>query len=458
MSETHLHAPGRALVVVTMMFAVTSTILSSTIVNVALPAMMREFAVGHDTLQWVSTGFLAATTATMLATAWCIESFGERGTLLLALSLFTLASIAGLLSVNATMLIGARVLQGAGAGVMQPLAMVALFRVFPPSERGRAMSLFGLGIVLAPAIGPALGGVLVDAFGWRSVFLVPLPFCLLAMPFGFRALPRNAHATPRGFDYPGALLLIPALAALFNVPVLGHRSGWLAWQTLVAAALGALLAYAFIHRELRTPHPLLDVRLFRSRSFVGAALVSLAYGVGVFGSTYLVPVLVQEVAHFSASRAGLLLLIPGIALGIAIVFGGRLSDVIGPRPIIIGALVMFALSSFLLTFAAPETGFWTLGAWLAIGRIGLGLMIPALNVAALQPFKGIEIAQASGAVNFVRMLGAAIGVNLLAILLEWRLDVYGPGAPAAFHECFAVVTLAFLIATIPASWTGKSGR
>src|SRR4051812_31927709 len=151
----HQASVPRALVVTTMMIGTVSTILAATIVNVAFPALIAEFHVGHDTVQWVAAGFLAATTATMLTTAWLVETLGERRTFVITIALFLAASIMAAISWNPGSLIAARIVQGACAGILQPLAMIVLFRVFPVNERGRAMALYGFGIVLAPAIGPA---------------------------------------------------------------------------------------------------------------------------------------------------------------------------------------------------------------------------------------------------------------------------------------------------------------
>ncbi len=168
-------AHRRAWVVATTMVGTVSTILAATIVNVAFPALIREFNIGHDSLQWVATGFLAATTTTMLATSWLVESFGQRRTFVATMAVFLAASLLGAASWNTESLIAARVLQGAAAGVMQPLSMIAVFEVFPLEERGRAMGVFGFGVVLAPAVGPALGGLLTQAFGWRAIFLLSVP-------------------------------------------------------------------------------------------------------------------------------------------------------------------------------------------------------------------------------------------------------------------------------------------
>jgi MFS transporter, DHA2 family, multidrug resistance protein len=443
-----------------MMIGTVSTILAATIVNVAFPALIAEFHVGHDTIQWVAAGFLAATTATMLTTAWLVETLGERRTFVATMALFLVASLIAAVSGNPQSLIAARILQGGCAGILQPLAMIVLFRVFPVDERGRAMALYGFGIVLAPAIGPAIGGALLDAFGWRSIFLLTVPFCIAGLALAPRALlpASSTHASLR-FDWVGVALLLGALITLLNVPVLGHREGFGQAIVIALALVGIVLAATFVGWEIRTRAPLLPVRLFRHRPFANSTIVAFAYGVGLFGTTYLVPVFAQDVAHYTAAEAGYLLLPPGIALAVAIVVGGRLTDRMPPAPIIIAGLVLFALSSLLLAFAGARTAFALIALWLVIGRIGLGMLIPALNVGAVQSLTGTELAYASSAVNFVRQLGGAVGVNLLAVLLEWRSAAIGPADPARpFHECFAVVTLAFALAIVPAWFIRKHRR
>ena len=235
------------------------------------------------------------------------------------------------------------------------------------------------------------------------------------------------------------------------MPVVGHREGFGAATSLALALGGLALAAAFVAWELHAAAPLLPIRLFRHRPLAAASIVAFAYGIGLFGTTYLVPVFAQEIAHYSATEAGYLLAPPGVALAIAIAAGGRLTDRIHPAPIVVAGLVLFALSSLLLALSGPATGFVLLALWLVIGRAGLGMLIPALNVGAVQSLAGIELAYASSAVNFVRQLGGAIGINLLAVVLEWRTGVVGVADPARpFHECFAIVTLAFALAIVPA--------
>ncbi len=452
-STAEVATTHRAWVVTTVMLGSVSTMAATTIINVAFPALLREFHVGHDSLQWIATGFLAATTSTMLATAWLVESFGQRRTFLVTLAVFLAASLLGTASWNTDALIAARVLQGAAAGIMQPLSMIALFEVFPPHRRGAAMGMFGFGVVLVPAIGPSIGGLLVESFGWRSIFLMPVPLCLAAMAMATRFLSGHVAAGPRkAFDWTGSALLAAALIAMLNVPVIGHRMGWHSAALAGIAALTAVLAAAFIAWEFRARVPLLALRLFTVRGFRAAALVSFAYGVGLFGTTYLIPVFVQDIAAYTPAEAGYLLLWPGVTLGVTIMLAGRLTDRLDPRWIVALGLAFFALSSVLFAFAGANTGFIVLALWTIIGRIGLGMIIPALNVGAVQTLAAEHIAYAASSVNFVRQLGGAIGINLLAVLLEWRLGVHAEQGKTilAFQECFWVVTIAFAAAIIPA--------
>lgn len=448
----------RAWIVATLMIGTMSTLLSATIVNVAFPALITEMHIGHDVVQWVATGFLAATTATMLGTAWALQRFGERTTYIVTLSVFLAGSLLGAFAWNADSLIFARVMQGAAAGVLQPLAMVVLFRVFPLAERGRAMGIYGFGIVLAPAIGPAIGGALVTSFGWRWIFVLSLPFCVAGIALARKTLVDHVASEPPRFDTIGFVLLVLGLICALNVPVVGHRDGWLSVELAAIAVAAIALWVAFVVWELRAPAPMLSMRLFRHRAFRSASLVALAYGGGLFGSTYLLPVFVQEIAHYSAASAGSLMFFPGLALALSIAVGGRLTDRFQPRFVMIAGLVLFAISSALFVWTGDGTSFWVFVAWILVGRVGLGLLIPALNVGAVQALTGTELAYASSAVNFLRQLGGAAGVNLLAVFLEQRLHVLDAAqAPRAFHECFILVAVAFAIAVFPAWSAHRTG-
>lgn len=283
------HGPAyRWLATGTIMVATISVVLSTTIVNVAIPAVMGAFGISAVQAQWISTGFLAAMTATMLLADWADRAFGIRLTMNAAMVVFLAGSVAGGLAPNETVLTLARVVQGAAAGIVQPLAMIMLFKVFPPDKRGAAMGIYGVGVVLAPALGPWIGGVLMDAFDWRSVFYLGLPFAAVSIVLSNMFLPGREQTGPRpAFDFVGVGILSLFLAVLLSTLSNAQRLGWDSNAVLFGFVVSALSALAFVAWEMKTSKPMLDMRLFGNFAFVSASVVSFIMGAGLFGSTYL---------------------------------------------------------------------------------------------------------------------------------------------------------------------------
>lgn len=446
--------------VVTVMLGTVSAIMEATVVNVALPEIIRIFHVGHDQVQILSTGFLAATTASMLLATWAMQRFGVRRSYLGALVLLVTFSVLATLTDRFELLALCRIGQGSIAGLIQPLSMVVIMDVFPPQERGRAMGAYGLGIVLAPAVGPVAGGLLVDHFGWRAVFLVTVPLCLAAIALAPRYVIAGRPlpgARKRPFDAIGLMLVIAALcvllgglAALIRQPVPG----------VAAVVLGILLAAAFVVWERSTLHPLLDFKIFRETGFGAAALVALAYGIGIYGSTYLAPIFAQIGAGFSAYEAGMMLVPGGIVLALVLLLAGRLADRFPANRVAMTGLVFFSVSAVLMGFSSAATGFWLLALWVAIGRVGLGLIIPGLNAGALRLLPYGTEAAGSASINFFRQLGGALGVTLLALFLEGReRQLNAVHGLQPMQEGFFLIAFVYFLALIPA-WlmTGRTQR
>jgi EmrB/QacA subfamily drug resistance transporter len=446
------HGPGyRWWAVLTVMLGTVSAIMEATVVNVALPEIIRVFHVGHDQVQLLSTGFLAATTASMLLATWAMQRFGVRRTFVGALLLLVMFSVFAALSDSFVVLALCRIGQGSIAGLIQPLSMLVIIDVFPPHERGRAMGAYGLGIVLAPAVGPVAGGLLVDHFGWRAVFLVTVPLCLAAIALAprfviaGRPLP-GAHKRP--FDVIGLVLVVAALcvtlgglAALIRQPLVGGAT----------TALGLALAVAFVVWERIALHPLLDFSIFREAGFGSAVLVALAYGIGIYGSTYLAPIFAQIGLGFSGYEAGLMLLPGGIVLAVVLLLAGRLADRFPSNRVAMAGLAFFSVSAILVGLSSPATGFWLLALWVAIGRVGLGLIIPGLNAGALRLLPYGTEAAGSASINFFRQLGGALGVTLLALFLEGReRQLNAVHGLQPMQEGFFLIAVVYFLALIPA--------
>ncbi|KAA0887986.1 DHA2 family efflux MFS transporter permease subunit [Oryzomonas rubra] len=427
----------------TVMLGTIVTTAASTMVNVALPDIMGAFGLGQDQVQWLSTGFLAAMTATMLLTAWALGRFGYRMAFLGALAVFVAGTLAGAVSTTSNEIILARVLQGMASGLIQPVAMVVLSEVFPRDQRGRAMSIYTLGVVLAPALGPTVAGYLVDEYSWRDVFLAVIPVCLAAMAAAAVFLPgrdTRQEAASHRFDGIGFLFLCIFLVCLLSALSNGQREGWNS-DLILALALAALAAgVAFIAWELTYLRPLLNLRVFVNGRFAASCLVAFALGVGIYGSTYIVPMFVQLVQGYTPTRSGLLLMPAGFALALTAPVAGHLADRMPPWGPVMAGLALFGLSNWLCAGADVDASFWLFAWWIILGRIGLGLITPSLNAGALRALPHELLAQGSGALNFIRQLGGAMGVNLLSVLIDRRTTFHGDALAQAMTPASAAAS------------------
>lgn len=411
----------RWLATLTVMLGTVSAMLTTTSINVALPDIMGAFGIGQDRVQWLSTGALAAMTVGMLLNAWLIHSFGQRKTFIYALSLFVCALALAGLSPNDSVLIFCRIVQGAVAGMLQPFAMYTIFRVFPSDQRGLAMGFFGMSVILGPALGPTLGGVMIEHFNWRYIFYVAAPVCVAAILLGSVFMPEREATGPRArFDWIGFLLLTVSLASLLIGLSNGQREGWQSGFVLGLFATAVIGGIALILWELRVAQPLVNLKVFGSLPFAAAAAVACIFGVGLFGSTYLVPLYVQTVQHFTPLAAGILLMPAGILMGVAMPIAGYFSDRVPARNMIILGLVCFSVSAFWLAQVDANMAFWSMAWAVVISRIGLAIIKPSLNVAALRALPADLISQGAGMINFARQLGGAFGVNLLSVMLDRR--------------------------------------
>ena len=456
------HGPGhRWWVLVTVMIGNMAALMAATTINVAVPAISRQFTLGQQDAQWLATSFMGAMTVSMLCTPWLLQRLGYRRCYAVMLALLGAGGFAGGFSPNLGLVLSMRVVEGLAAGVLQTIPGVIIMHAFARHEQGRAMGLFGFGTVLAPALGPSVGGLLVDAFGWRAVFFFVLPFCLVAGAMAHRYLPHNApggrpvDADAQPPDALSLAMLTVLLAALLNGLVTLHSSKLLgAAQLALAAALG----WAFLRRQRRVAAPLMQLALYRQPVFRRAAVVAVIYGAGLFGSTYLLPVFMLVALGLPASQVGAVLMPAGLALALTIPLAGRLADH-APlhRTLTIGLAVM--TGSFLVVAGVGATtviGWLTL--WAVLGRIGLGLVIPSLSLSAMRVLDTPLIAAGASTMNFLRQLGGAVGVNGVGIVLEWRLQAHAAlgqaGTVRAFHEVFVVMALLTGAAAV-AAWQMK---
>lgn len=452
------HGPRyRWRVLLTVMIGSIASVMSSTIVNVAVPDLMQHFAIGQERAQWVAAGFMAAMTLSMLPTPWLLARYGYRHTYVGAVGLLMAGGIVGGLAQHYPLVLAMRVAEGLAAGVLQVIPSIIVLRAFDAGERGRAMGIFGFGVVLAPAVGPTVGGVLVEHFGWRSIFFFVVPFALWAMVLARRYLPVAAPggAAPgesgAALDWIGLALAAVGVLGLLNGLVHLHDDA--PWTAATLLGTGALALLLFVRHVRRAAMPLLDPRLFRSRPFAMGGVVAFIYGMGLFGSTYLVPVFMQSALQFPPSQAGAALMPAGLVLALTIPLGGRLADRFPPHALVAIGLALLALSFALMATVGPATALWVLMLWAVVGRVGLGFVLPSLTLGAVPGLDAAAVPQAASAISFLRQLGGATGVSLVGIFLEWRLRAAAAaGAPpvAGFEQTFWLVAAMTALATLAA--------
>jgi EmrB/QacA subfamily drug resistance transporter len=442
-------------VLLTVMIGTMAAIMASTIINVAVPDMSQVFALGQERAQWLSAGFMAAMTLSMLTTPWLLERYGYRRTYCGAVVLLLLGGITGGLSNWFNLVLAMRVAEGLAAGVLQPIPAIIILRAFEPHEQGRAMGIFGFGVVLAPALGPSVGGVLVEWFGWRSIFFVVVPFCLAALPLARRYLPVTApggvaaNRSGAPLDVRGLVLVAAAVLCVLNGLVSLHAAS--RGPALALLGGGVVAVALFIAHQRRTAQPLMRLELFSHRTFAMGGWVAFIYGMALFGSTYLVPVFMQLALKLPPSQAGAVLLPAGLVLAVVIPLAGRLADRVSVSRLVSAGLLLLAASFVLMVFVGATTALWVIALFAIVGRIGLGFVLPSLNLGAMRGLPGALISQGSSCISFLRQLGGAVGVSLVGIVLEWRLQALPADPLRAFHETFLLLGLLTALAMV-AAW------
>ncbi|MBV1732538.1 MAG: DHA2 family efflux MFS transporter permease subunit [Hydrogenophaga sp.] len=472
----------RWLLLLSVMVGTMAAIMSSTIINVAIPDMSQHFTLGQERAQWVTSGFMAAMTVSMLTTPWLLARYGYRRTYSGCMWLLLAGGVAGGFANHFPLVLAARVAEGLAAGVVQPIPAIIILRAFEPHEQGRASGIFGMGVVLAPAIGPSIGGLLVDGFGWRSIFFMVVPFCIASLWLAQRFVPGTAPgggaANPQGsgLDWRGLLLASVGTLCLLN-GLVELQGGTVASAALLGGAALALLLFVWLQRRTlkrrrkndEGTDPLMNLSLFTDRRFAMGSIVAFIYGIALFGSTYLLPVYMQMGLGLSPSYVGSILLPAGLVLAITIAIVGRLADRQPTHRLVSIGLVLLAASfalMFTIDLRRPSHIIPLLVTWAILGRIGLGFILPSLNIGAMRGLERTHIPQGSSVINFLRMLGGAAGVSLCGIVLEWRFAAHGfrldtanpsPERLAAFDETFGLLAAICALALV-AAWRLRAER
>jgi DHA2 family multidrug resistance protein len=403
-------------------------VLDATIVNVGLPKIMASFGIGIDKAEWIVTAYMLAMAVMLPTSGWMADKFGYKRMYFFGLLLFTFGSFLCGASSDENMLILSRVIQGLGAGTIQPLGMAIISREFPPKQRGVALGFWAISAAASVSFGPLIGGYLVDNFSWQLIFDVNVPVGVVALLATIVIQQEYKNPRIRRFDFVGfisvAVFLPLTLYALSEGNAATNSAGWSAPYILVCFAIAIIALAVFITAELTIEEPLIDLRLLKNRNFGIATLVIFIFGMGMFGSTFLLPIYLQSSLSYTAVQAGSVFLPVGIIQGIMSPISGKMSDKMNPKiPIIIGIVLLTI--SFLLNSSLSfltENNFIMLSLYLR--GFAMGLLFTPLQTVALLQIPREKMAQASGISNTIRQLGGSLGIAILATVLSSRVNFH----------------------------------
>jgi EmrB/QacA subfamily drug resistance transporter len=432
-----------------------AVVFDTTIVSVALRILATEMEVGIATIQWVTTGYVLALAMAVPLSTWALQRFGGRRTWVFSLVLFLVASIGSALAWNAASLIGWRVVQGFGGGLLMPAMGTLMMQAAAGRAMGRTVSIAMLPLTAGPIVGPFVGGLILTHLSWRFMFWANIPLCAVGLVLALIFLPKDpGMITKAKLDAVGFLLLAPALAGvLLGLTNAGRLGSFEHKAVLVPASVGAVLVVAFCVHALRRDQPLVDLRLLRHRSLASASAVLFFNAIAIYGPLLLIPIYYLEGRGATAFGAGLILMPEALGTALGLSAAGWLTDKLGVRPAAIAATALVTLATVPFAFVTAHTSGWLLAVWLLLRGLGLGAVgVPAM-VGAYQGLERSEIGHSTVVTRTVVQVGGALGTAVLAVILVRTTTSHGGDIVAAVNTAFgwsvgfgaAAVALAFCL-------------
>ncbi len=413
------------LITITTMLGLIMAIVDTSIVNVALSNMAGTLGASVDEVGWVATGYILATVIIMPLNGWLTARFGRRNYYAACIVLFTVSSFLCGTATNVWQLVFYRVIQGLGGGALQPTAQAILFESYPPEKRSGAMAIFGLGAMVGPAIGPVLGGVIIDNYSWPLIFFINIPVGIIAFVMTLRYI-RNPAYIKRDdsqIDWFGLGIMTAGLASLQYVLERGQHDDWFSSSTILIMSIMAFLGITgFIIRETRVDHPLVDLTVFRSRGFTAGNVIGIVSGFGLYGLNLVIPLYLQNVLGFDATTTGLALLPGALATAISMPIAGRMAKFLDARASIGIGLGLFAMGSWMLSFLNASAGIGDIF-WPRIFQgFALGFLFVPLTTATLADVPRSRMSNATGLYTLIRQLGGGFGIAILQLVQQRTED------------------------------------
>jgi EmrB/QacA subfamily drug resistance transporter len=399
-------------------FGLFMIMLDNTVVNVALPSIQRELGIGLSELEWIVTGYALMFAALMLTGGKLADLFGRRLIFVVGLAIFTVASLLCGLADSGEMLIAWRVVQGAGAALMNPATLSIIVATFPPHERGMAIGIWAGVSALALALGPLVGGLLTQHIDWSWIFFVNVPVGVAAIAASFLFIDESKDTSQeQRLDLPGLLTSGLGLFALTFALIEGNGRGWTSGLVLGSFAAAVVLLVAFVLLERRQRLPMLDLSLFRSPTFTGANAVVLLVALAMFGVFFFVSLYMQNILGYSAVQAGAAFLPMTMVIMLVAPIAGRATDRIGSRALLTVGMVLVGIQLLYFSQLGPDAVFWNLVPGLLVGGVGIALVMPPSAAAAVRSVPVDKSGVGSAVLNSFRQVGGALGIALMGAIV-----------------------------------------
>ena len=443
--------------------------LDISIVNIAVPAITVAYHAGVAQVEWVALAYLLTTSSLLTTHGRLADLLGGSRVYIAGMVLFALGSLACGLAPGLGLLVAARVVQALGAGAVLATGPAIITRAFPAERRGQAMGIHGMTVAVGLALGPFLGGLLVDQLSWRAIFLLNVPLALAGAAWAWRALPREARAAEAHFDLAGAFFLWTTLFALLLFLSRGQELGWQSTTARLLLAASVLGAGAFVWQERRSRHPMATLELFKNRTFAIANLSSTLSFMAMYGTSFLLPFYLMGALHQSAAAAGTTLAaMPAVMLLVA-PFSGALSDRLGSRLLATAGLALATVAIALLHTLGPAADPWAVAARLALLGLGLGVFQAPNNSAIMGAVPRQRLGAAASMLGTMRHIGMVSGIAISGSILVRELPArtyaalqrgqaaFAPSVLAAYHHALAAALLFAWLATVTAALRGSGG-
>ena len=421
-------------------------ILDTTIVNVAIPTLGTELRTSNA--EWVVLGYTLSLAVWIPTSGWLGDRFGTKRTFLFALAAFTVGSGLCGLAQTAGQLIACRVLQGVGGGMLTPVGVAMLFRAFPPAERAKAATVVMVPTLVAPAMGPVLGGWITTNFSWRWIFLVNVPIALVALWFGWRHLREHREPSARGFDLTGFLLSGAALALIVYALSEGPRAGWLSNVVVLTAVGGITCAVLTVIVELRVPDPMLELRLLSNRMFRQCNTVGFFSIASFLGVTFVMPLYLQLIRGMTPLQSGLTTFPQAIGVMASSFIAGSLYSRIGPRRLMFGGFFSAALAISLYMFLEADTNLWLIRGLMLLRGFCMGFAFVPMQAASYATIPPAQNGRASSLFSTQRQVGVSFGVAILASILSAHMSLSAFVQPEGRDEALTGIRWAFATAVL----------